>query len=463
MGPDFRVPDPPGVTTYVPKGNTVTSTAGDPRLGPVLTYGGDIPARWWELLHSPYLNGLIEQAVVHNPDLEAAQAAVRVAQSNALTQRASLFPVVAADFNSSRQRFPTADLTSPLNSGADVFDLHTAQVTVGFVPDVFGGTRRQIEVLDALVDVQVFQREGVYLNLVANVALAAIEEASLRGQLAATHRLIAIQTQLLQIMRHQHDIGDIALPDLVAQETAQAQAMLFLPPLEKRLGQQRDLLASLTGRFPGEDVAATFELGSFRLPRKIPVSVPADLVRQRPDVRVAEAELHAANAQIGVAIANRLPQISLTANAGSTATAISQLFSPGTGLWMIAGNAAQTVFDAGALENKQRAAERTFDKSAAQYRTVVLTAFRNVADTLRALDADAHAVTAAIAAERSAGRNIELVRGQVLQGQVVVSALLFAQQAFLQTAVARVQAEASRLADAVALFEAIGGGWWSRP
>jgi outer membrane protein TolC len=178
---------------------------------------------------------------------------------------------------------------------------------------------------------------------------------------------------------------------------------------------------------------------------------------------VAEANLRAVNAQIGVAIANRLPQITLTGNVGSTATAISQLFTPGTGFWMIAGNVAQTVFDAGTLENKQRAAEEAMTQATALYRSTVLTAFQNVADTLRALQADARAVSAAIAAERSAQRYIDLIRRQVEQGQVSIPVLLNAQQAYLQTSLARVQAEASRLADTVALFQALGGGWWNRP
>jgi len=460
VGPDFRAPDPPAATTYLPGRGAAVPAAGE-LTGRELAYGGDIPERWWELLHSRSLDALIEQGIKRNADLESAEAAVRVAQSNAAAQRGALFPAVAATFNPTRQQIPEI-LTSPLSSGADVYSLQTAQVTVGFVPDVFGGTRRQIEAFDALVDVQVFQREGVYLTLVANIALAAIEEASLRGQIAATQRLIDVQTRLLFLLRRQYSTGEITLTDVVAQETALAQATLLLPPIEKQLARQRDLLAFLTGRFPSEDIAATFEIGSFRLPKRLPMTLPGDLVRQRPDVRVAEADLRAANAQIGVAIANRLPQITLTANAGSSATAISQLFSPGTGLWSIAGNVAQTAFDAGTLENRQRAAEHAFDRSAAQYRSVVLTAFRNVADALRALQADARAITAAVAAERSAARNIDLVRRQVEQGQVVVPVLLLAQQAYLQTAVARVQAEASQLTDAVALFQAVGGGWARR-
>jgi NodT family efflux transporter outer membrane factor (OMF) lipoprotein len=451
------------VTTYLPNDRAAVTAVGDGVPGQRMAYGGDIPDRWWELLRSRHLNSLIEQGIIRNAELEAAEAAVRVAQANALAQRGALFPQVLANFNPSRQKTPTQSLVTNAASGASIYSLHTAQVTVNYVPDVFGGTRRLIETADALVEVQAFQREGVYLTLTANIALAAIQEASLRGQIAATQRLITLQTQLLGVLRRRHDDGEIALPDVVAQETAVAQAKLLLPPLEKQLAQQRDLIAFLTGYFPSEAVAATFQLQSFRLPQKLPLSLPADLVRQRPDVRVAEANLRAVNAQIGVAIANRLPQITLTGNVGSTATAISQLFTPGTGFWMIAGNVAQTVFDAGTLENKQRAAEEAMTQATALYRSTVLTAFQNVADTLRALQADARAVSAAIAAERSAQRYIDLIRRQVEQGQVSIPVLLNAQQAYLQTSLARVQAEASRLADTVALFQALGGGWWNRP
>src|SRR5262249_53674583 len=190
-------------------------------------------------------------------------------------------------------------------------------------------------------------------------------------------KVMGLQAGLLGILRLQYEKGQIALVDVVTQETAVAQAKLLLPPLDKQLAQQRDLLAFLTGRFPAEDIAATFQIGSFRLPRTLPLSVPADLVRQRPDIRVAEANLHSASAQVGTAIANRLPKITLTANAGSTALALSKLFSPGTGFWLVAGDAAQTVFDAGTLYQRQRAAEEAFNQSTAQYRSVVLTAFQN--------------------------------------------------------------------------------------
>jgi NodT family efflux transporter outer membrane factor (OMF) lipoprotein len=455
VGPDFQAPGLPALKNFLPgPRETVPGTA--------LQRGAEMSARWWDVFRSRELNRLIQDGIDRNPDLQAAEAAVRAAQANANALRGTLFPVLNASFDASRQMTPSATLTSNVPSGADTYSLHTPQVSVAFVPDVFGGTRRAIESADAQAQAQAFQREAVYTTLASNIAFAAIQEASLRGQIAATRRLIGIQTQLLDILRRQNERGQIALPDVVAQETAVAQARLLLPPLERQLAQQRNLLATLTGRFASEGLPAAFELQSFRLPRRVPLSLPADLVRQRPDVRVAEANLHAANAQIGVAIANRLPQITLTANAGSTADSMARLFGPGTLFWTIAGNATQTVFDAGSRYFKQQAAEETTAQAAAQYRSTVLAAFQNVADVLRALQSDERAVAAAAAAEESANRSIDLVRRQVEQGQVSSPVLLNAQQAYLQTSLARVQAQAARLADTVALFQALGGGWWNR-
>jgi NodT family efflux transporter outer membrane factor (OMF) lipoprotein len=455
LGPEFVPPEPPPIERYLPAGDRTRPTQ-------TILPGADIPPRWWELFRSRELTQLIEEAILHNPDLQAAEAAVRVAQANALAQRGGLFPQVAANWNSQRQKVPIATLDSPAANNAEIFSLHTAQVTVNYVADVWGSVRRQTEALEAAAENQAFLREGVYLTLTSNLALAAIQEASLRGQIAATRRLIVLQTQLLEILRRQNALGQIALPDVVVQETALAQARLLLPPLQKQLEQQRHLLATLAGRFPGDAGAAVFELRSLHRPKELPLTLPAELVRQRPDVRAAEATLHAANAQVGVAIANRFPQITLSGNAGSTAYAVSHLFSPGTNLWMIAGNALQPVFDGGTLRYKQKAAEEGLVQAMAQYRAVVLTAFQNVADTLRALQADSRALEAAAAAERSARRSIDLIRSQIDQGQISLPVLITAQQAYLQTSLARVQAQAALLSDTVALFQALGGGWWNR-
>lgn len=455
VGPDFKPQAAPQTSRYLP------DPAGDRVPGHPIVHNAEIPPQWWELFRSPALNRIVEDGIAHNTDLAAAEAAVRVAQANALAQRGALFPSVTGNFNSSRQQV-AVDLSSPLESGANIFNLHTGQVTVSYVADVWGGTRRQVESADAQAKMRAFQREGVYLTLASNIALAAIEEGRLRGQIAATRRVIDLQSEVLRLLKRQQDQGQIALTDVAAQETAVAQTRLLLPPLEKQLAQQRHLLSFLTGRVSSDAPEETFNLGSFRMPRRLPLSLPADFVRQRPDIQAAEANLHASNAMIGVAIANRLPQITLTGNVGASAARFAQLAAPGAGMWMIAGGVAQTIFDAGALENKQRAAEAEADQSLAQYRSTVLAAFQNVADVLKALQAGTRAISAATDAERSASQSITLLRKQVDQGQISVPLLLAAQQAYLQTSLARLDAQAAQLANTVALFQALGGGWWNQ-
>lgn len=466
VGPNFETPAPPGVTSFL-VGTAKDPAGADQVPGQKVERGGEIPPQWWELLRSENLDRLVQDGITHNSDLSAAEAAVRVARANALAQRGSLFPSVSAELDASRQRIPIAiDPDTGEASSPSRYSVVTRQVSVSFVPDVWGGTRRQIESADAEAESQAFQREGVYLTLASNIALAAIEEARLRGQIAATNRIITLQLDLLRVLRRQYEQGHIALPDVVTQETAVAQARLLLPSLERELGQQRNLLAVLTGRFPSEARLPTFQLASFKLPRKLPrklpLSLPGDLVRQRPDIRMAEANLRAANAGIGAAIAERLPQITLSASTGKSWSNAPDL-SPGGVFWSLGNNVAQKVFDAGALAHKQRAAEEATNQPIAQYRSTVLTAFQNVADVLRALQSDARMIEAAGAARKSAQQNVDLVRRQVEQGQVNIPMLIEAQRAYLETSLAYVDAQASRIADTVALFQALGGGWWNRP
>ncbi len=461
VGPDFQPPEPPGVPTFLPAPAKGATDAGKV-TGRTLVHGADIPPRWWELFRSASLDRLIQDGIEHNQDLRAAEAAVRVAQANTRALRGALFPIVTAGFDAGRTVTPYKAISTNAANEISVYSLYTPQVTVAFVPDVWGGTRRALESAAAQTELLAFQSEALYLTLASSIALVAIEEARLDGQIAATRRIIELQSELLDILRKQNEQGQIALPDVVSQETAVAQARLLLPPLERQLAQQRHLLAFLTGRFPSEAGVATFRFAAFRLPRRLPLSLPGDLVRQRPDIRAAEANLHAVNAQIGVAIANRLPQITIAGSGGVTGLNIAQLFTPGTAAAAIAGSVAQTIFDAETLENRQRAAEEATLQALAQYRSAVLAAFQNVADVMRALQSDARAFEAATAAERSASQNIGLIRQQVEQGQASIPILLVAQQAFLQTSLALVDAKAARLADTVALFQALGGGWWNR-
>ncbi len=319
-----------------------------------------------------------------------------------------------------------------------------------------------MELLEAQTEQQRFQLEATYLTLTSNVVAAAIQEASLRAQIEATKKIVAIETNLLGLLRRQLSLGQVAGGDVALQEAALAQAEETLPPLEKQLAQQRDLLTALAGRYPSDEVVQKFTLASLKLPSDLPVSLPSQVVEHRPDVKAASANLHSASASVGVAMANRLPLISLSANTGSSPANFAYLFNPPTLFYALAGNVEQSIFDGFTLYHKQKAAEAALEQADAQYRGTVITAFQNVADLLRALQADARALKAAAAAEAAAKTSLDITRKQMLLGAVNFLALLNAEQTYLQAVLARVQAEAGRYADTAALFQALGGGWWNR-
>jgi NodT family efflux transporter outer membrane factor (OMF) lipoprotein len=463
VGPNFQPAPAPDANGYV-RGKLASPNpgAGEPRVaGQHFVTGAEVSARWWSAFQSPPLNELVRQSVDRNPNLQAAEAAIRIAQYNAQAQRGLFYPQLTGNSTSSKQLFSNAgSVFGDLGSVPQTqYTLVTNQLTVSFVPDIWGANARAVENLDAVTEQQLFQLEAAYLALTSNVVTAAIQEASLRGQIAATQRIIAIERNLLDILKRQFNFGQAAQADVLAQDAALAQAEELLPPLEKQLAQQRDLLTALAGQLSADEVAQKFDLAHFKLPANLPVSLPGQLVDQRPDVRAAEANMHAASALVGVAIAARLPNIQLTANGGSTAYNLAQSFSPGTGFYTLAASATAPIFDGFTLYNKQKAAEAALDQAEAQYRATVITAFQNVADALRALQSDARAAKAARRAEDTAKASLEIVEKQLNAGQVNQLAVLNAQQTYLTAAIIRVQTEASRLSDTAALFMALGGGW----
>jgi NodT family efflux transporter outer membrane factor (OMF) lipoprotein len=479
VGPDFKAPAPPRVQGYTSQTFPLTTASARVQRGTVpgaaqgaqgevqgeaqhFLPGADIAADWWRLFHSEPLNRLVEQALAANPTLPAAQAALRQALENVAAQRGSYYPSLSAGLDASRNLTPFAALSPIGASNNPYYSLVTPQLNVSFVPDVFGANRRAVESLQAQADNQQFMLQATWLTLTSNVVAGAIQEASLRGQIKATQDTIRAESDLLAILRKQQNLGQVAGADIAAQEAALAQAQLLLPPLQKQLALQRDALTALAGRFPSEQIEQTFDLASLQLPVDLPISLPSDLVRQRPDVRQAEANLHVASANIGQAVAARLPQISLTAQVGNSANSVSNLFSSGTNFWSLAGGLTQPVFEGFSLLHKQRAAQAAFDQVAAQYRGTVLTAFQNVADSMRALQSDADAVRAAAASEQAAARSLEIARKQLQLGQISYLSLLNAQNTYAQARLALVQAQANRLADTAALFQALGGGWWNR-
>jgi NodT family efflux transporter outer membrane factor (OMF) lipoprotein len=406
VGPDFKRPAPPADTSYTPDPLPVATAAARTTAGASQRFVSDInlPGEWWKLFHSQPLNALVEQALKCNPNITAARAALRQAHETVLAQQGVYYPQLAAGLSASRNLTPIGSVSPASASGNPYYSLITPQLSVSFVPDIFGANRRTVESLAAQAENQEFQLEATYLTLTSNVVAAAVQEASLRGQIAAAGETIRIEGDLLGILHKQMALGQVAGADVAAQEAALAQAQQALPPLQKQLAQQRDQIAVLAGLGPGAAMPERFELGSLDLPVDLPVSLPSKLIEQRPDIRAADAT----------------------------------------------------------LLHKQRAAEAAFDQAAASYRATVLTGMQNVADTLHALVSDADGLQAAVAAEVAARRSLEITRQQLKLGQIAYLALLNAEQTYQQARLSLVQAEANRLADTAALFESAGGGWWDR-
>jgi NodT family efflux transporter outer membrane factor (OMF) lipoprotein len=486
VGPRYHRPEAPANAGYAPQPLPQASASAPIHGGEAqqLVNGRDIPFDWWKLFESPPLNALVERTLRANPTLAAAQATLIQAQELVYAQRGYFFPTLDASYQFERQKIagnltvdnvpgvegngdnlqpPVQNLNSSPHTHPFFYDFHTAEFTVGFVPDVFGANWRQVESLAAQRDAERFALEATYITLATNVVAAAIQEASLRAQIVATRQIIEADEQSLQILRDQFRLGFAMRIDVAAQEAALGQARMLLPPLQKQLEQTRDLLRALVGNLPNQDVSQIFEFDALQLPPQLPLSLPARIIEQRPDVRAAEAQLHAANAQVGVAVAAMLPQFSITGNLGGNADEFAWMFRSGGPFWTLVGSVTQPIFEGGTLLHRKRAASAALKQAAAQYQSTVISAYQNVADTLHATLSDADALAADVDAENSAKVTYDLTRRQLEAGYVNYLALLSAETTYQQTLLTRVQAQATRYGDTIALFQALGGGWWNRP
>lgn len=484
VGPDYQRPVTATAAGYAPQ-PLADSTAAAPVAGGDAQHfvmGRDIPFAWWTQLGSPQLDALVERALRNNPTITAAQAALRQAHENTAAQRGFFWPSVAASFSPERQElagnvggnspgiqgngntistYQNPSGPAPYN-GPVYYNFFTSTLSVGYTPDVFGANRRQVESLKAQEDSLRYEMEAAYITLAGNVVAAAIQEASLRAQLAATQSFVEQNEHALQILRKQQELGYAMGIDVATQESALAQAQQQLPPLRKQLEQTRDLLRALAGELPSEELGDQFDFDALHLPQDLPLTLPSRLVEQRPDVRAAEEQLHAASAGVGVAIAARLPQISLSASIGGEASKADQMFADGGPFWTLLGNVTQPLFDGGTLLHKERAARQGLIQAQAQYRATVITAFQNVADTLHAIQADGDSLAAAARSEQAARKARDITQQQYQLGYVNFLALLGAQETYQQSLVTLVQAQSNRYGDTAALFQALGGGWWNR-
>ncbi|MHB1299794.1 MAG: efflux transporter outer membrane subunit [Burkholderiales bacterium] len=458
VGPDFHHPESSKVTRYTEKplsGETVVAGG----MSQHFDHGADIPKEWWKLFHSASLDKLVKSALAGSPTLDAARATLTQAQEDLAAEAGAEFPQANLNLGAQRQRFSPAIFGG--TGAPSIFNLYNASVQVSYGIDLFGGLRRQIESQEAQVEYESFQYQGAVIALTANVVTSAVTEASLREQILSTREIISSEEKQVRIVENQLKLGGVSRADLLVQKAQLALARASLPPLEKALSQVRHQLAVYVGKTPQEASLPVIRLEELHLPENLPVSLPSELAKQRPDIRAAEALLHEASAQVGVATANLYPQITLSANIGSESIATSSMFSNNTNIWSIGGNLLQPIFNAGSLKAKKKSAVAAFDNAFAQYRSTVLQSFQNVADVLRALESDAATLKADQDAEISSKDALDLVRKQFDLGAASYLSLLAADRQYQQSRIAVIGAKASRMADTAALFQALGGGWWN--
>jgi NodT family efflux transporter outer membrane factor (OMF) lipoprotein len=461
VGPNFKTPPAPSVERYttapLPEKTAETATPGGEAQ--VFLSGKDVPAQWWRQFGSEKLNQLVREALAANPSVASAQAALRQAQENLRAQTSTLFPTFDAKFSGTRQKIDTASFGNP-GGGGTIYNLYNASVGVSYGLDIWGGTRRGVEAQAAAVDFQRYQLEATYQTLIANVVTAAIREAQQRQLIALETGIIADQERLLKITERQFNTGGVGRADVLSAQSNLATERAKLPALNLQLTQAQNQLSFYLGKLPSERASSDFDLAELQLPKELPIALPSTLVRQRPDIRAAEAQLHEASANIGVATANLLPQVTITGSIGTQATTIDKLFS--NNIFSLAGGVTQPLFHAGELTAKRRAAIAAYDKTAADYRLAVLTAFQNVADTLGALTTDAEALQAQRAASDAAEASLRLTEKQYQLGGTSFLTLLNAQMVYSQVQTSYVQSLATRYQDTTALFQALGGGWTQR-
>ncbi len=469
VGPDYRRPAPPTVDRYtetaLPDATQAANAGAASGHAQVFAPGADVPGEWWSLFRSPALTTLVAEALRHNPNLESQAAALRQAQETTLAQTGALLPAVSAQINRTRQQISGAESGLTPGNGqvfSETFSVYDAQVNVSYTFDVWGQARRSIEADRARAEQQRFMLEGAAIMLAANVVTTAVNAASLAAQIQAEEALVSAEAQLLRTVRSQFELGGATGSDVATQEAQLANTQALVVPLQVQLEQARDQLAAYIGRTPAQAALPSLSLTDLTLPGTLPVSLPSTLVDQRPDIRNAAAQLHVATANVGIAIANRLPQFTLSAFIGSAPGRIGELFTPGNGIYSILTQALAPIFQGGTLLHQQRAAVAAVQGAAASYRSTVVNAFQNVADVLTALQGDARALAANERAERAAARSLSLARLQYGAGGVAYLTVLTAQTQYQNAVLGLIRAQAARYTDTAALFTALGGGWWNR-
>lgn len=464
VGPDFKAPDtaPADRYTRAPMATATASTQIPLGASQSFVEGAPVASDWWTAFGSQKLDDLVSQALHNSPTLEAAEATLRQAQQTYAAQAGStLYPTVDGKLGASRSQTNGSGM-GQRNIPQNVYNLYNAGISVSYGLDLFGGNRRALESLAAQADYQRYQLAAARLTLAGNIVTAAITQAQQAAQIEATRAIIQAQQTQLDIARKRFALGATAKLDVLSLQSQVEQVRAGLPVLESNLAKTNHLLAVLLGEAPGAVDLPQFRLTDFTLPAQLPVTVPSELLKQRPDIQASTALLHTATADYGVAVAKLYPQISLSGNLGSQALTTGALFGPGSIIWSVAGQLAQPLFNAG-LRSGTNAAEASLQAAGANYRQTVLNAFRNVADVLKQLDGDALALAAQAEADSAARTSLSLVEQQNGLGAASYLQLLTAQQQAQQTRLLLISAQAARLTDTAALFQAMGGGILEAP
>ncbi len=464
VGPNYKTPAAPATPGFAAPGAIPPTTATAPVAGgeaQQFVEGLDIPGQWWTLFKSPQLNALIERALTNSPTLEAAQATLRQANETTAAERGALYPSLSGQYQAERQKASGAAFGLP-QDGSFLYSLNSASVNVSYTLDVFGATRRQIEDYKAQADYDRFALEASYLSLTANIVTAAVSEASLRAQIAATEEIAKSEKIQLDITQARVNAGGASRVDLLTQQSTLQTTLATLPPLRSQLAQERNQLATYLGELPADYAGAEIQLDALTLPVDLPVSLPSKFVEQRPDVRQYSALLHEATAQVGIATANMLPQFTLTGSYGGESIKFADILNPASVVYNLIGGVTQPIFKGGQLLHTRRADIAAMQAAAANYRGTVLTAFQNVSNSLYALQSDADALVAQTNAERAAADSLKLVQVQYKSGAASYLQVLTSEQNYQTAAVNLIKARALRFSDTAALFQALGGGWWNR-
>lgn len=458
VGPDFVRPEGTKVDRYTHAGDPSATVEADGKVQ-VFKVGSEIAPDWWRLFNSDKLDAIIKEAAANNQTLQAAQASLRKSQDNLRAGYGVFYPQVDASFDATRQKFSQARFGG--SSASKTFNLYTLTASVSYALDIFGGERRTVESLKAQTDFQRYTVLGTYLTLTGNIVNTVIARAAYSEEIKATEKMIGLLREQVEITEKQVEAGTAPFSNVLSLKSQLSAAEATLSPLRQKMSQTEHLLATLAGKTPAEQTAIGIDLSEIYLPADLPISLPSVLVRQRPDILASEAQLHSSSAEIGVATAALYPSFTLSGDYGQNNTSIENLFAKNSGFWSLGAGVTTPIFHGGTLRAKRQAAVEAYNQSLANYRQTVLESFAQVADVLRALENDAETVRAQSEALKSAEEALRLLQANYEAGVVNYLQILVADGQRLQAEIGYLQALAQRMQDTVALFVALGGGWWS--